>query len=78
MTSTTDSILLTHSYTYLEGYSKRASPVSVTSYEQDVGEQRNKCTQLEWLAQLESKGAKVVQVFHPRTANNQKELTVAR
>lgn len=31
-----------------------------------------------WLASLATRGAKVVQVTYPRTANNDKELTVAR
>ena len=31
-----------------------------------------------WLAELRSRGVRVVQVTYPRTANNDKELTVVR
>ncbi|KAK7066932.1 Epidermal growth factor receptor kinase substrate 8-like, partial [Halocaridina rubra] len=34
--------------------------------------------QRQWLADLKSRGVKVVQVTYPRTANNDKELTVVR
>lgn len=34
--------------------------------------------QMDWLAELQSRGAKVVRVLFPRTANNNKELTVLR
>ncbi|XP_076058229.1 epidermal growth factor receptor kinase substrate 8-like isoform X3 [Oratosquilla oratoria] len=34
--------------------------------------------QKQWLAELKSRGAKIVQVTYPRTANNDKELTVVR
>lgn len=34
--------------------------------------------QLDWLAELQARGAKVVRVLFPRTANNNKELTVVR
>lgn len=32
----------------------------------------------EWFAELQAKGAKIVQVLFPRTANNDKELTVEK
>lgn len=31
-----------------------------------------------WLSELRARGARVVQVTYPRTANNDKELTVVR
>lgn len=34
--------------------------------------------QKKWLEQLKARGAKIVQVIYPRTANNDKELTVVR
>lgn len=34
--------------------------------------------QMDWLAELQSRGGKVVRVLFPRTANNNKELTVVR
>lgn len=34
--------------------------------------------QSEWIADLQSRNAKIVRVLFPRTANNDKELTVIR
>ena len=34
--------------------------------------------QQRWLSDLKARGAKIVQVTYPRTANNDKELTVVR
>lgn len=34
--------------------------------------------QTTWLNELQDKGAKIVQVLFPRTANNEKELTVEK
>lgn len=34
--------------------------------------------QRRWLAELKARNAKIVQVTYPRTANNDKELTVVR
>lgn len=34
--------------------------------------------QSEWLAELQARNAKIVRVLFPRTANNDKELTVIR
>ena len=34
--------------------------------------------QMDWFAELQSRGAKIVRVLFPRTANNNKELTVQR
>lgn len=34
--------------------------------------------QLQWLEDLKNRRAKIVQVVYPRTANNEKELTVIR
>lgn len=41
-------------------------------------QQRFERAQLKWLQELKAQGAKVVQVTYPRTANNDKELTVIR
>lgn len=38
----------------------------------------NDIEQVEWLADLHSRNAKIVKVLFPRTANNEKELTVVR
>lgn len=48
------------------------SDISVDSIERTGHEQEN------WLADLQSRGANIVQVTYPRTANNDKELTVVR
>ena len=42
------------------------------------GQQRFDRAQARWLEELRARGAKVVQVTYPRTANNDKELTVIR
>jgi len=34
--------------------------------------------QIQWLEDLKNRHAKIVQVVYPRTANNEKELTVVR
>lgn len=41
-------------------------------------QQRFDRAQVRWLQDLKAQGAKVVQVTYPRTANNDKELTVIR
>lgn len=41
-------------------------------------QQRFERAQFKWLQDLKTTGAKVVQVTYPRTANNDKELTVIR
>lgn len=41
-------------------------------------QQRFERAQVKWLQELKAQGAKVVQVTYPRTANNDKELTVIR
>lgn len=48
------------------------SDISIDSIERTGHEQEN------WLAELQARGANVVQVTYPRTANNDKELTVVR
>jgi len=42
------------------------------------GQQRFERSQARFLDELRSRGAKIVQVTYPRTANNEKELTVTR
>lgn len=42
------------------------------------GQQRFERSQASFLDDLRSRGAKIVQVTYPRTANNDKELTVIR
>jgi len=42
------------------------------------GQQRFERSQARFLDELRSRGAKIVQVTYPRTANNEKELTVIR
>lgn len=43
-----------------------------------VGGERFERSQARWLEDLRTTGAKIVQVTYPRTANNDKELTVIR
>lgn len=43
-----------------------------------VGGERFDRSQARWLEELKASGAKIVQVTYPRTANNDKELTVIR
>ncbi|XP_068216102.1 epidermal growth factor receptor kinase substrate 8-like isoform X2 [Palaemon carinicauda] len=50
------------------------SDISQDSMDQPTFEKH----QRQWLAELKSRGAKIVQVTYPRTANNDKELTVGR
>lgn len=55
------------------------SDISVDSIERNGGEERGfSRSQESWLDELQSRGANVVQVTYPRTANNDKELTVVR
>lgn len=50
------------------------SDISQDSMDQPTFEKH----QRQWLNDLKSRGAKIVQVTYPRTANNDKELTVVR
>jgi hypothetical protein len=61
------------------GQSSSPSPIESESLERDspVG-LTSDIEQVEWLAELQSRNAKVVKVLFPRTANNEKELTVVR
>uniref|UniRef100_A0A0A9WRZ1 Epidermal growth factor receptor kinase substrate 8-like protein 2 n=1 Tax=Lygus hesperus TaxID=30085 RepID=A0A0A9WRZ1_LYGHE len=58
------------------------SDISVDSIERTggliSGGEKFERTQAKWLEELRSSGAKVVQVTYPRTANNDKELSVVR
>lgn len=57
------------------------SDISADSIERNgggEGQQRFERAQARWLEDLRSRGTKVVQVTYPRTANNDKELTVIR
>ncbi|GLH12900.1 Epidermal growth factor receptor kinase substrate 8-like protein 2 [Gryllus bimaculatus] len=57
------------------------SDISADSIERNGGgesQQRFERAQSRWLEELRSRGAKIVQVTYPRTANNDKELTVIR
>lgn len=55
------------------------SDISVDSIERNGGEERGfGRSQDSFLDELQSRGAHVVQVTYPRTANNDKELTVVR
>ena len=51
----------------------------MSEYQQDAMDphvfERN---QRKWLEEMKSRGGKIVQVTYPRTANNDKELTVVR
>lgn len=61
------------------GQSASPSPVESESLERDSpAGLTNDIEQVEWLAELQSRNAKVVKVLFPRTANNEKELTVVR
>lgn len=55
------------------------SDISADSIERNggIGERFERC-QIRWLEELRSREAKIVQVTYPRTANNDKELTVVR
>lgn len=55
------------------------SDISVDSIERNGGDDRGFTrSQDSWLDNLQARGANVVQVTYPRTANNDKELTVVR
>lgn len=55
------------------------SDISVDSIERNGGEERSfGRSQESWLDELQTRGANIVQVTYPRTANNDKELTVVR
>nr|CAD7461082.1 unnamed protein product [Timema tahoe] len=56
------------------------SDISADSIERNgaEGQQRFERSQSRWLEELRARGGKVVQVTYPRTANNDKELTVIR
>lgn len=55
------------------------SDISADSIERNGGNgERFERTQARWLEDLKSQGSKIVQVTYPRTANNDKELTVIR
>ena len=53
------------------------SDISNDSIEKDPAA-RFERQQRRWLAELKARNAKIVQVTYPRTANNDKELTVVR
>jgi len=54
-------------------------PSPIDSIERDSPTvQVNEMDQSEWLAELQHRNAKIVRVLFPRTANNDKELTVIR
>lgn len=55
------------------------SDISVDSIERNGGEDRGfGRNQDSWLGDLQARAANIVQVTYPRTANNDKELTVVR
>jgi epidermal growth factor receptor kinase substrate 8 len=60
------------------------SDISADSIERNGGvgmgeqQQRFERAQHHWLEELRARNAKIVQVTYPRTANNDKELTVIR
>ncbi|XP_049844837.1 epidermal growth factor receptor kinase substrate 8-like protein 2 isoform X2 [Schistocerca gregaria] len=54
------------------------SDISADSIERTGGGREIHRDQARWLEDLRSRGAKIVQVTYPRTANNDKELTVVR
>lgn len=53
------------------------SDISADSIERNGGRELHR-DQVRWLEDLRNRGAKIVQVTYPRTANNDKELTVIR
>jgi len=57
-----------------------ASPSPLESLERESPHQDNGLDpeQLDWLAELQSRNGKIVRVLFPRTANNNKELSVVR
>lgn len=54
------------------------SDISVDSIERNGDERGFVRNQDSWLDNLQARGANIVQVTYPRTANNDKELTVVR
>jgi epidermal growth factor receptor kinase substrate 8 len=64
----------------LQGRIVQAPSPSLDSIERDspTTVQVNDLEQSEWLADLHARNAKIVRVLFPRTANNDKELTVVR
>mgnify|MGYP007023916368 CR=1 FL=1 len=54
------------------------SPVDSIERDSPSAIQLNELDQSEWLAQLQARNAKIVRVLFPRSANNDKELTVVR
>lgn len=56
----------------LREYSATRSDISTDSIEQNGGLMQS------WIEDIQSRGGKIVQGTHPRTANNDKELTVVR
>ena len=56
-----------------------ASPSPLESFEREsLHDNGLDPDQMDWLAELHSRNAKIVRVLFPRTANNNKELTVVR
>ncbi len=60
--------------------SRNTPPSPIDSIERDSPtiQSVSEMDQSEWLAELQSRNAKIVRVLFPRTANNDKELTVIR
>ena len=55
------------------------SPSPLESYERESPHDNGlDSEQIDWLNELHSRNAKIVRVLFPRTANNNKELTVVR
>ena len=50
----------------------------MSEYHRDAEPQVFERNQRKWLEELKARGARIVQVTYPRTANNDKELTVVR
>ena len=57
---------------------ERDSPTTGHHHSHIPTHHANDIEQVEWLADLHSRNAKIVKVLFPRTANNEKELTVVR
>lgn len=60
------------------GQSSSPSPIESIGRGSPSVVQVNDLEQSEWLADLHARNAKIVRVLFPRTANNDKELTVVR
>lgn len=73
-------LIISFYLTILDMHRPRHQPVSPTdSTERDSPVSHlNEAEQLEWLGELQSRGVRIVQVLFPRTANNEKELTVEK